>query len=50
MGEGQCQENRPQKVPIVNPWENMNNPPQVQGDYNTRGFQGYQCVLRRAED
>ena len=37
LGQGQCQESRPWKALSVRPRENMNNPPQVQGDYNTRG-------------
>ena len=34
--EGQCKNNRPQKVLTANPWKNINNSSQVQGDYNTR--------------
>ena len=34
MGQGQRQENRPWKALTISPWENTNNPPQVQGDYN----------------
>ena len=33
-----------------NPWENMSNPLQVQGNYNTRGPQGYQHILGGAKN
>ena len=39
MGEGQCWKNEPWKALIASSPENINNSPQVQGDYNTEDLE-----------